>query len=55
VTLGRFAVSAPDSLRETARATAEWNAAPAAGKIIGRIAPLLEVMPAPAQVARAAR
>jgi cell division protein FtsI (penicillin-binding protein 3) len=46
---------APDSRRETARATAEWNAAPAAGKIIGRIAPLLEVMPAPAQVAQAAR
>jgi cell division protein FtsI (penicillin-binding protein 3) len=38
-----------------ARATAEWNAAPAAGKIIGRIAPLLEVMPAPARVAQAAR
>jgi cell division protein FtsI (penicillin-binding protein 3) len=47
--------SAPDSRREAVRATAEWNAAPAAGKIIGRIAPLLEVMPAPAQVAQAAR
>jgi cell division protein FtsI (penicillin-binding protein 3) len=44
-----------DSRHETVHATAEWNAAPAAGKIIGRIAPLLEVMPVPAQVALAAR
>jgi cell division protein FtsI (penicillin-binding protein 3) len=46
---------APDSRHETVRATAEWNAAPAAGKIIARMAPLLEVLPAPAHVALAAR
>jgi cell division protein FtsI (penicillin-binding protein 3) len=44
-----------DSRGGAVRATAEWNAAPSAGKIIARIAPLLEVMPAPAQVAQAAR
>jgi cell division protein FtsI (penicillin-binding protein 3) len=36
------------------RATAQWNAAPAAGKIIARIAPLLEVMPVTAELAQAA-
>jgi cell division protein FtsI (penicillin-binding protein 3) len=46
---------APDPRRQMVRTTAEWNAAPAAGKIIGRIAPLLEMMPAPVQVAQAER